>query len=165
MAVHLAAVADTTVVKPAESSTPKTATKKHSAASLTAKGKRSRSKSKGGKKRGQQAIDSERTRQIQEALIREHYMEGQPSGNWDDTTQAALRRFQSDQGWQAKTVPDARALIKLGLGPNHDHLLNPDSAMTTGPYPARAKTDSKPASADSPAVHSEDPPKSSTPQR
>jgi len=83
--------------------------------------------------RGQQAIDGERARQIQEALVREHYMTGQPSGNWDAGTQAAMRRFQADQGWQSKTVPDSRALIRLGLGPDHGHLLNPESAMTTEP--------------------------------
>jgi len=151
VAVHIGAVADTdtSAKKPADSSTTNSASKKHSSASSTAKGKRSRSKSKGGKKRGQQAIDSERSRQIQEALIREHYMDGRPSGKWDDATQAALRRFQADQGWQSKTVPDSRALIKLGLGPSHDHLLNPESAMTTGPS---AKTDSKPASAEAPAT-------------
>ena len=83
--------------------------------------------------RGQQAIDGERARQIQDALVREHYMTGQPSGNWDEGTQAAMRRYQADQGWQSKTVPDSRALIRLGLGPDHGHLLNPESAMTTEP--------------------------------
>ena len=85
------------------------------------------------KKRGQQAIDSERARQIQEALVREHYLNAEPSGTWDATTQAAMRRYQSDQGWQTKVVPDSRALIRLGLGPSHDHLLNPESAMVSGP--------------------------------
>jgi hypothetical protein len=83
------------------------------------------------RKRGQQAIDAERAREIQTALIREHYMDGEPSGSWDGPTQAAMQRYQADQGWQSKTTPDARALIKLGLGPSHDHLLNPESAMTT----------------------------------
>jgi len=82
------------------------------------------------KKRGQQAIDTDRAREIQEALIRERYMEGEPTGSWDDATQAAMQRYQADQGWQSKTTPDSRALIKLGLGPSHDHLLNPESAMT-----------------------------------
>jgi hypothetical protein len=89
------------------------------------------------KKHGQQAIDSARAREIQEALIRQHYMQGEPSGEWDSATQAAMQRYQADQGWQSKTTPDARALIKLGLGPSHDHLLNPESAMTTlTPTPA-----------------------------
>ena len=63
-------------------------------------------------------------------------MQGEPSGAWDAATQAAMQRYQADQGWQSKTTPDSRALIKLGLGPSHDHLLNPESAMTT-PTPAR----------------------------
>ena len=100
--------------------------KKHSKSS-------SKKKSKSKKNRGQQAIDSERAREIQEALIKQRYMEGTPSGHWDATTEAALRKFQGDQGWQTKTVPDSRALIKLGLGPSKDGLLNPESAMTTGP--------------------------------
>jgi hypothetical protein len=49
-----------------------------------------------------------------------------------------MRRYQADHGWQSKTVPDSRALIKLGLGPSNDHLLNPESAMTTGPEMPRA---------------------------
>jgi hypothetical protein len=83
--------------------------------------------------RGQQAIDTTRAREIQEALLREHYLTGQPSGVWDETSQDAMRRYQQAQGWQTKTVPDSRALIRLGLGPDHEHLLNPESAMTTGP--------------------------------
>jgi len=78
-------------------------------------------------------VDPERSREIQEALIRQHYLAGEASGKWDAATEDAMRRFQSDNGWQNKTVPDSRALIKLGLGPNHDHLLNPESAMTTAP--------------------------------
>jgi peptidoglycan hydrolase-like protein with peptidoglycan-binding domain len=98
-------------------------------------------------KRGQKAIDPARAREIQTALIREHYMTGQPSGTWDNATQAAMQRYQADQGWQSKTTPDARALIKLGLGPSHDHLLNPESAMTTTAAPADPKVAAKPAPA------------------
>ncbi len=78
--------------------------------------------------RGQQAIDPDRTREIQSALIREHYLDGEPSGVWDTPTKAALTKYQSDNGWQTKIVPDSRALIKLGLGPSKDGLLNPESA-------------------------------------
>lgn len=85
------------------------------------------------KPRGQQAIDGERAQQIQAALVREHYMNGEPSGKWDDSTQAAMRKYQADQGWQSKSTPDARALIRLGLGPDHGHLLNPESAMISEP--------------------------------
>jgi peptidoglycan hydrolase-like protein with peptidoglycan-binding domain len=95
------------------------------------------------KKRGQQAIDSDRAREIQTALIREHYIEGEPTGVWDSATQAAMQRYQAAQGWQSKTTPDSRALIKLGLGPSHDHLLNPENAMTTAPTTVDPKATSK----------------------
>ncbi len=84
--------------------------------------------------RGQQKIDGERARQIQEALVREHYLSGDASGSWNTSSEEAMRRFQADHGWQTKTVPDSRALIALGLGPNHEHLLNPESAMISGPF-------------------------------
>jgi hypothetical protein len=105
------------------------------------KGKRSSSrKKKTARTRGQQKIDSERAQSIQEALIREHYLNGEATGTWNQASEDAMRLYQSDHGWQSKTVPDARALIKLGLGPSHDHLLNPESAMTTGPDMPKASS-------------------------
>ena len=85
------------------------------------------------KSHGQQKIDGQRAVQIQQALIREHYLSGAASGVWDDASQHAMERYQAANGWQTKEVPDSRALIKLGLGPDHEHLLNPESAMTTPP--------------------------------
>jgi len=85
---------------------------------------------KGGKRktthkpRGQQSIDSQRATQIQQALIREHYMAGEPSGSWDTASVAAMQKYQSDQGWQTKLMPDSRALKKLGLGPDYSSAIN-----------------------------------------
>jgi hypothetical protein len=79
--------------------------------------------------RGQKAIDSNRTRQIQTALIREHYLDGQPTGAWDARTKQAMVKFQTENGWQTKKVPDARAIIKLGLGPDRADLINPETAF------------------------------------
>ena len=136
------AVAQADTSKKAPTSTGKsaiTSTKK-----VTRKGKKSRRSSW---RRGQQKIDPKRAREIQEALIREHYMQGKPSGVWDQTSQKAMVRYQTENGWQSKNVPDSRALIKLGLGPDHEHLLNPESAMTTAqpPHalPATANAESK----------------------
>ena len=118
--------------------------KHHSSASSSAGVKKSSSKTTGKrshkKLRGQQKIDSERAQAIQEALIREHYLSGGASGTWNQASEEAMRRYQADHGWQSKTVPDSRALISLGLGPSKDHLLNPESAMTT--VPDRPKSDS-----------------------
>ena len=68
--------------------------------------------------RGQRQIDPQRASQIQAALIRENYLTGTPSGQWDSDTETAMLKFQSDHGWQTRLTPDSRALIKLGLGPN-----------------------------------------------
>ena len=69
---------------------------------------------------GQRAIDPQRATAIQQALIREHYLQGSATGIWDAQSQAAMQKFQSDNGWQTKLTPDSRALIKLGLGPKQD---------------------------------------------
>jgi len=98
--------------------------------SVSFRGKKLRKRASS-RQRGQQKIDASRSREIQEALIREHYLDGTATGVWDAKSQSAMERYQSDNGWQSKVVPDSRALIKLGLGPDHEHLLNPESAMTS----------------------------------
>lgn len=114
---------------------PATASKSHSSAKSKLSSRRKKTK----RVRGQQKIDSERATAIQQALIREHYLSGTASGKWDQASEDAMRRYQSDHGWQSKEVPDSRALIKLGLGPSNDHLLNPESAMTSTPSTPRAQ--------------------------
>jgi hypothetical protein len=123
---------------PAQPTSVKHSKRKHSTGKHSSSHARGKS-AKGKKKRGQQVIESPRAREIQGALIAQHYMEGKPSGMWDAATQDAMKRYQAAQGWQSKTVPDSRALIKLGLGPSKDGLLNPESAMTAGALANDAK--------------------------
>jgi hypothetical protein len=139
-----ASTSDADVTEPA--ATKPVAHKHHKSAAKSADGEKSiqHTASAGGRPRkkrarGQQKIDSERAQAIQEALIREHYLSGEATGTWNQTSEEAMRRYQADQGWQSKTVPDSRALIKLGLGPSKNHLLNPESAMTTVPDTPRAE--------------------------
>lgn len=63
------------------------------------------------------AIDDARAAQIQTALVRAGYLSSDPSGHWDSSSEAAMQKLQADNGWQTKMIPDSRALIKLGLGP------------------------------------------------
>jgi peptidoglycan hydrolase-like protein with peptidoglycan-binding domain len=84
---------------------------------------------------GQQAIEPARVTEIQQALIREHYLSGETNGKWDQTTEAAMQKFQADQGWQTKLMPDSRALKKLGLGPDYSGAINAKSAGFTDPPP------------------------------
>ena len=95
----------------------------------------SKKKSAAHKVQGQRGIDSDRAREIQTALIKQKYLSGEPTGQWDTETQSAMQKFQSDNGWQTKLTPDSRALIKLGLGPDH-----------AGTLPATAKSVDAPAS-------------------
>jgi peptidoglycan hydrolase-like protein with peptidoglycan-binding domain len=109
---------------------PPPATKRSSASSkhrpptgksskVKGRSRRAKAKKETWKDRGQQNIYPERATAIQQALIREKYLSGEPSGKWDDETQAAMARYQADNGWQSKVTPDSRALIKLGLGPDY----------------------------------------------
>lgn len=82
--------------------------------------KRSKSAAKPAAQRG---IDDSRATQIQTSLIKSGYLSGEASGHWDAATEAAMQRFQSDNGWQTKLIPDSRAIIKLGLGPTQDSVL------------------------------------------
>ena len=141
---HQASSADSTTKKPATqkkttASAASTSAKPKSTTHVASSGKHSTRKKKSVRARGQQKIDSERATAIQEALIREHYLSGEAKGTWNQASEDAMRKYQADHGWQSKTVPDSRALIKLGLGPSKDHLLNPESAMTTGPDAPRAQ--------------------------
>ena len=110
------------------------------AASRSKTGTRSKGRvveAKAKKPRGQQGIDAERAREIQEALIREKYLAGEPTGAWDAATKQAMTGFQIDHGWQTRVTPDSRALIKLGLGPKHAGLINPNSISQSTPAGAR----------------------------
>jgi hypothetical protein len=82
---------------------------------------------------GQQAIDPARVTEIQQALVREHYLAVEPNGKWDATTEAAMQKYQADNGWQTKLMPDARAILKLGLGPDYSNAINAKNSSFAAP--------------------------------
>lgn len=71
--------------------------------------------------------------QIQQALIKAHYLDGEASGKWDSATIDAMRKYQADNGWQTKLMPDSRALEKLGLGPDYSNAINAKNSTFTAP--------------------------------
>lgn len=93
-------------------------------------------KYRGRRPRGQQVMEPSRITEIQQALIREHYLSGEANGQWDERTKAAMTKYQADQGWQTKLLPDARALKKLGLGPDYSNAINAKEATFIEPPPA-----------------------------
>lgn len=88
----------------AASSTSKSTTKK--------KSKKRRSK----REVTQKAPTPERISEIQSALARDGYYEGEPNGKWDAKTIGAMQKFQSANGIEPNGKLDAISLQKLGLG-------------------------------------------------
>src|SRR5580658_5180571 len=64
----------------------------------------------------QKAPTPERISEIQSALSRNGYYQGNPNGKWDSNTISAMQKFQSDNGLSNSGKIDAPSLQKLGLG-------------------------------------------------
>ena len=79
--------------------------------------------------------EPERIQEIQQALVQAGYLNKEPNGRWDDQTREAMRRYQADHGFPVTGLPEAKSLMKLGLGP---HPLPADLGASGG---ARAGTD------------------------
>lgn len=68
-------------------------------------------------------LEPQRIEEIQRALISTGKLREEPTGRWDDQTREAMRRYQKANGFTLTGLPDAKSLMKLGLGP---HPLPPD---------------------------------------
>jgi hypothetical protein len=68
-------------------------------------------------------LQPERVEEIQQALIREGYLQGDANGQWDSRTREAMLRYQTMHGFPATGLPEAKSLMKLGLG---SHPLPPE---------------------------------------
>ena len=64
----------------------------------------------------QKAPTADRIAEIQSALARAGYYQGDPNGKWDGDTIGAMQKFQSSNGLDATGKLDALSLQKLGLG-------------------------------------------------
>jgi hypothetical protein len=85
----------------------------------SSKPSKSRSKnSKTKRQKGQMTPTPERIGEIQSALARGGYYQGEPNGKMDANTQDALKRFQEANGATPTGKIDALTLEKLGLGPD-----------------------------------------------
>ncbi len=80
---------------------------------------RRRSRREGSKARlARLKMQPERATEIQQALFRAGYLNQEPTGVYDDATRNAMRRFQTENGFPATGLPEAKSLMKLGLGPH-----------------------------------------------
>jgi hypothetical protein len=64
----------------------------------------------------QKAPTPQRISEIQSALARGGYYEGEPNGKWDLNTVSAMQKFQSGNGLEPSGKINALSLQKLGLG-------------------------------------------------
>jgi hypothetical protein len=73
--------------------------------------------------------------EIQQALIRQHYLATEANGKWDSATEVAMQKYQADHGWQTRLMPDSRALKNLGLGPDYSSAINARNSSFADPPP------------------------------
>jgi hypothetical protein len=77
---------------------------------------------------GQRQIEPERAKEIQDALIREHYLSSPASGQWDSTTEAAMQKYQADHGCQTVASP----LPTAALSPSEPTRTDPGHTASAG---------------------------------
>jgi peptidoglycan hydrolase-like protein with peptidoglycan-binding domain len=65
-----------------------------------------------------QKLQPERIEEIQRGLVQAGYLNEEPTGKWDNSTREAMRSFQQDHSFPATGLPEAKSLMKLGLGPH-----------------------------------------------
>jgi peptidoglycan hydrolase-like protein with peptidoglycan-binding domain len=89
--------------------------------------------------------EPERIQEIQQALVQAGYLKEEPNGRWDDQTREAMRRYQTDHGFPVTGLPEAKSLMKLGLGP---HPLPADLDTSRGARAGADTASSAPATPD-----------------
>ena len=82
----------------------------------TAKKKTSAKKRSAKREPTQKAPTPQRISEIQSALARGGFYQGEPNGKWDSNTIGAMQKFQSSKGLDPSGKLDALSLQKLGLG-------------------------------------------------
>ncbi|HXN71215.1 MAG TPA: peptidoglycan-binding domain-containing protein [Candidatus Acidoferrales bacterium] len=117
---------------------PQQAGSSSSGSSATAKKKTVSKKHHSRREPTQKAPTAARISEIQSALARNGYYQGEPNGKWDSNTVAAMQKFQSSNGLEASGKLNALSLQKLGLGSS--------IAGVGAPKPVQPAT-SKPAAA------------------
>ena len=83
----------------------------------------------------QQAPTPERYQEIQQALAKKGYFQGEANGQWGPDSLDALKRFQAEQNLTPTGKINSMSLIALGLGPKR---LTAQSKPAATPAPAPA---------------------------
>jgi peptidoglycan hydrolase-like protein with peptidoglycan-binding domain len=117
----LVAAAPVSKKKPSTKSTAKKTAAKKSSTKKSASKKTATKKTAPSWRNTQRTPAPERYREIQQALATKGYLgQNAPSGVWDTSSIAALKKFQADQNLEPSGKIDSLSLIALGLGPRRD---------------------------------------------
>jgi hypothetical protein len=77
---------------------------------------------------------TDRYKEIQQALSAKGYLTAeQANGRWDDSSSAALKKFQADQNLDANGKINSLSLIALGLGPKRETTAKAPTAAPAAP--------------------------------
>ncbi|HEY7387822.1 MAG TPA: peptidoglycan-binding protein [Bryobacteraceae bacterium] len=86
--------------------------------------------------KSQAAPSPERYKEIQEALVTKGYLPpDRATGQWNDASVDALKRFQADQKIDSNGRINSLSLIALGLGPKHNSLQNTSGGISAPQAP------------------------------
>ena len=143
-APHAEAIASPRPQAASSSSSTSTSTKSSSTKKKTSSKKRHSS----ARQSFQKAPTPARISEIQSALARNGFYDGNPSGKWDSNTVSAMQKFQSANGLEANGKINALSLQKLGLGSSIAGV----SAPKPVPPPAGTAPANKPAAAPPPST-------------
>jgi peptidoglycan hydrolase-like protein with peptidoglycan-binding domain len=88
----------------------------------------------------QKAPTNQRISEIQSALSRSGYYQGDANGKWDSNTVAALQKFQSENNLNPSGKLDATSLQKLGLGSSTAGLNPPTPPQRNTPAAGNSTT-------------------------
>jgi peptidoglycan hydrolase-like protein with peptidoglycan-binding domain len=100
----------------------------------------------------QKAPTADRITEIQSALARNGYYQGDPTGKMDSSTVAALQKFQSANGMEGSGKLDAPTLQKLGLGSDIAGVSAPRPVLPPSASPAVAAPGPSPRTSNPPAA-------------
>jgi peptidoglycan hydrolase-like protein with peptidoglycan-binding domain len=88
----------------------------------------------------QKAPTTSRISEIQTALSRSGYYQGDANGKWDSSTVSALQKFQSENNLNPSGKLDATSLQKLGLGSSTAGLNPPTPPQRNTPAAGNSAT-------------------------
>jgi anti-sigma28 factor (negative regulator of flagellin synthesis) len=149
--------------KPRQSSPQASASGSASAHSSSTSTKKKSKKRRSRREPTQKAPTPDRIKEIQSALARGGYYQGEPNGKWDLNTATAMQKFQSGNGLEPSGKINALSLQKLGLGSEIAGVSAPKPVAPAGtpapaPSPAPARPPSTPPSSTTNSASAAKPP-------